>query len=85
MYVRVWVRRYNGKAAANGTHHIINGAAGNNEGLESGEGPGHGLTVAAKYNETGYGELSQIDAYRLRWRYILTGSGAVFDELVLTA
>lgn len=79
------LRRFNGTETANGTYHIITGAAGNNEGLGKGKGPGHGLTVAANYNATGFGELSQLNATHLRWRYILAATGALYDEVVLEA
>jgi len=74
---------YNGKADANGMVQIINGAAGQNEGIDQGGGVGQGLVVAANYNETGYGELSVLNSTSLRWRYLLSAGGEVFDEVVL--
>jgi len=66
-----------------GTVQIINGAAGNNEGLQKGGGVGSGLVVAANYNTTGYGELSVLNATALRWRYLSSSDGSVLDEVVL--
>jgi len=66
-----------------GAVHIINGAAGNNEGLQKGGGIGSGLVVAANYNTTGYGELSVLNATALQWRYLRSSDGLVLDEVIL--
>jgi 3',5'-cyclic AMP phosphodiesterase CpdA len=70
--------------AANGTVTIINGAAGNNENLDTGKGVG-GLVAAANYVAHGFGVLERLNETALRWRYELSESGEVVDELVLRA
>eukprot|EP00756_Hemistasia_phaeocysticola_P020715 Hpha_TRINITY_DN15735_c0_g1::TRINITY_DN15735_c0_g1_i1::g.41931::m.41931 len=70
---------YEGKANANGTAQIINGAAGNNEGVDKGKGNG-GLVVASNYQTQGYGELAYSNR-SLTWRYVLSNTGAVVDEV----
>lgn len=75
---------YAGKVdEARGIVQIVNGAAGNNEGVERGF--GGGLIVASNYATTGYGELSVLNATSLRWRYLLSSDGSVSDELILHA
>ena len=69
--------------AAGGMVQVVNGAAGNNEGVEKGKGVGHGLIVAANYEDQGYGELATLNTTALRWQYILSKDGSVFDEVVL--
>ena len=77
-------RAFKGKADPNGTVHIINGAAGNNEGVEKGHAAAkHDLVVASDYVSQGYGELSQLNATALRWRYISSADGSVVDEVML--
>ena len=58
-YYERTARAHAGVPTPNGTMHVINGAAGCNEGLDAGKGVG-GLIVAASYRDagTGYGELS---------------------------
>jgi hypothetical protein len=78
-----------GKADANGTVHVINGAAGNNEGVDKGKGVG-GLIAAVEYKHHGYGLLDTTQAAadgspQLRWRYILSDDRSVHDEIVLSA
>ena len=64
-----------------GTVQVINGAAGNNEGLQSGKGVG-GLIVSANYKDHGFGSIEVIGD-RLRWRYWLSETGDVYDEFFL--
>jgi hypothetical protein len=64
-----------------GTVQVINGAAGNNEGLQSGKGVG-GLIVSANYEDHGFGSIEVIGD-RLRWRYWLSETGDVYDEFFL--
>jgi len=78
---------FGGKAISGGTVQIVNGAAGNNEGLDKGKGVGSmgGLIVAANYVDAGFGEFEQVNATRLEWRYVLSKDGSVFDRLVVHA
>lgn len=82
-YYERTVAAFKGKADPSGTVTIINGAAGNNEGVEKGNGVG-GLTAAVSYTAEGFGELTQLNATALRWQYMLSEDGSVVDELVLT-
>ena len=78
------VPAFAGRPTANGTVHVVNGAAGNNEGLQPGHAPGKSkLIVASDYTTTGYGELSLLNATALRWRYLRSADGATMDEFVL--
>lgn len=81
-YYERTVPAFKGKADPSGTVTIINGAAGNNEGVEKGRGIG-GLTAAVGYKAEGFGELTQLNATALRWRYMLSADGSVIDELIL--
>merc|ERR1711874_679971 len=75
---------YAGKADdARGIVQIVNGAAGNSEGFNTGKGVGSGLIVAANYNTTGYCELAVLNSTSMRWRYMKSIDGSVLDELVL--
>jgi acid phosphatase type 7 len=76
------VSAFNGKRNdANGTVQIINGAAGNNEGIEAGHGP-KGLVVAANYVDEGFGTLQLLEnSTVLRWQYHLASNGKVVDQL----
>ena len=67
-----------------GTVQIVNGAAGNNEGVQgAGKGSKDGI-VASNYKDTGFGELvGGGENGVLRWRYILSGTGEVYDEVVI--
>ena len=77
-----------------GTMHIINGAAGCNEGHDHGTGVG-GLIVAANYTEMGFGVLSlsssstassstsRASPPALRWRYYLSATHQLYDEVSL--
>ena len=75
-----------GKMTPGATIQIINGAAGNNEGLDRGEGVGSvgGLIAAANYENAGFGELEQSSTH-LEWRYVLSKDGSVFDRLIIPA
>lgn len=64
---------------------IVNGAAGNNEGIDKGKGAGSGLIVAANYESQGFGELSVLNSTAMRWRYYQSSDGSVSDELILFA
>lgn len=69
------------KATTNGTVQIVNGAAGNNEGVDKGKGVGKAdLLLSANYKDHGYGELEVANG-TMTWRYILSSNGKVFDEL----
>jgi len=66
----------------NGTVQIINGAAGNNENLDQGKGVDEAkLLQSANYRDHGYGEL-QVSGSTMRWQYILSSDGSVFDEIL---
>ena len=68
----------------NGTVQIINGAAGNNEGVERGHGP-KGLVVAANYADEGFGSLQLVNnGTVLRWQYHLATNGSAVDQVDLT-
>jgi len=66
----------------NGTVQIVNGAAGNNENLDQGKGVDEAkLLQSANYRDHGYGEL-QVSGSTMRWQYILSSDGSVFDEVL---
>ena len=79
---------FEGKADPDGTVQVINGAAGNNEGVDKGKGNG-GLVVASNYVSNGFCELSaesndlNVSNVVLRLRYVLSTNGTVFDEIAL--
>ena len=76
---------FQGKPDVNGTVQIINGAAGNNEGVEKGNGIG-GLVVAKNYASQGFGELALVNASYLRWRYFISSHPTdAVDEVFLPA
>lgn len=87
-YYERCVPAFEGKADPNGTIQVINGAAGNNEGVDKGKGNG-GLIVASNYASQGFCELSvestngDISSVVLRLRYVLSTDGSVFDEVAL--
>jgi 3',5'-cyclic AMP phosphodiesterase CpdA len=68
-----------------GTVTVINGAAGNNEGIEKKGKGSDALIVAANYAEEGFGVLDLQNATALRFRYILSASGDVADEFTLNS
>ncbi|GMH96451.1 hypothetical protein TrST_g14207 [Triparma strigata] len=71
------------KEAEGGTTQIINGAGGCNEGVQGeGKGKAHHLIAKGNYESTGYGEL-EVDGKEMTWRYILSESGSVDDEIVI--
>jgi hypothetical protein len=84
MYVAGHKHYYERCGEVKGTVQIVNGAAGNNEGVQgAGKGSKDGI-VASNYEDTGFGELAGGgEDGVLRWRYVLSGTGEVYDEVVL--
>ena len=81
---------YKGHGDPLGTITIVNGAAGNNEGVEHDHIPFAGKFVArSNYKDTGYGELSVLNATMMRWQYLVTSENAgddpVYDEVFIPA
>ena len=82
---------YNGRKDSLATMTIVNGAAGNNEGIEHDHIPFAGrFVVASNYKDTGYGELSVLNATMMRWQYLVTtsekdGGDPVYDEVFIPA
>ena len=81
-------RIFAGARDANGTMHIVNGAAGNNEGLDPVGAFESKLIVNGEYSHTGFGELELTAATatqpaRLTWRYRLSANRSVVDEVLV--
>jgi len=77
---------YAGTLNASGTVHVVNGAAGNNEGVDHGTGVSD-VVISANYADAGYGvlalEYGASGEPGLRWSYRLSKNGTLFDEFVL--
>jgi len=85
-YERTWPLQKGGAVTANnyiqpqGIVHIINGAAGNIEGLSPSVKP---LPYTAKIinSDYGYGKLSVANTTSIRWQYMRATDGAVVDDI----